>query len=131
MEAQQTDDQFRTIADRVMITNFAAIHTSSLVRHLTYLSVIYLSLTLDQSGSLTLLWLADHPEYIEPIREEIEEVIGEQGWTKAAMGKMWKLDSLLKEFQRHQGLGLGAHILLLLAIISLMQALDQLHLRGK
>nr|BED42929.1 cytochrome P450 monooxygenase [Trametes versicolor] len=90
MEAQQTDDQFRTIADRVMITNFAAIHTSSL------------------SGSLTLLWLADHPEYIEPIREEIEEVISEQGWTKAAMGKMWKLDSLLKEFQRHQGLGLAS-----------------------
>ncbi|OJT14393.1 Ent-kaurene oxidase [Trametes pubescens] len=90
MEAQQTDDQYKTIADRIMITNFAAIHTSS------------------QSGSLSLLWLADHPEYIDPIRKEIEEVLAEQGWTKAAMSKMWKLDSLLKEYQRHQGLSLAS-----------------------
>ncbi len=88
-------------------------------------------LTLVQSGSLSLLWLADHPEYIDPIRKEIEEVLAEQGWTKAAMSKMWKLDSLLKEYQRHQGLSLGADVLLLFGIVSLIPALDQLHCRGR
>lgn len=75
---------------------------------LTYLP-LQCVLTPNQSASFTLLWLADHPEYIDPLRDEVEQVIVEHGWTKAAMGKMWKLDSLLKEFQRHQGLSLGTH----------------------
>ncbi|KAH9849240.1 cytochrome P450 [Lenzites betulinus] len=90
IDSEHADAKLKTISDRVMVTNFAAIHTSSL------------------SGSLSLLRLAEHPECIEPIRQEVEEVIREEGWTKAAMAKMWKLDSLLKEFQRHQGLSLAS-----------------------
>ncbi|KAI0640040.1 cytochrome P450 [Trametes polyzona] len=90
LDAETTNGRFDTIADRVMAINFAAIHTSSF------------------SASFTLLRLAQHPQYIEPLREEIQAVIEEEGWSKAAMGKLWKLDSLLKEFQRHQGLGLGS-----------------------
>ena len=41
-----------------------------------------------------------YPQYSEALREEVEAVISTEGWTKAAMGKMWKLDSFLKESQR-------------------------------
>ncbi len=44
--------------------------------------------------------LATHPQYTEALREEVEAVISTEGWTKVAMGKMWKLDSVLKESQR-------------------------------
>ncbi|CCM00875.1 uncharacterized protein FIBRA_02921 [Fibroporia radiculosa] len=47
--------------------------------------------------------LAAHPEYIKPLREEIESAIKQEGWTKAAMGKMWKVDSFLKESSRVHG----------------------------
>ena len=41
---------------------------------------------------------------MEPIREEVEAVIAEYGWSKAAMNRMRKLDSFMKETQRTQGL---------------------------
>lgn len=57
-----------------------------------------------------MLYLAEHAECIAPIREEIEAVIAQEGYSKAAMAKFRKLDSLLKEFQRFQGMGLGRRI---------------------
>ena len=51
--------------------------------------------------------LAAHAEYIEPLREEMEAVILDEGWTKQAMGRMNKLDSFLKESQRLSGLSAG------------------------
>ncbi|KAJ7918487.1 cytochrome P450 [Mycena leptocephala] len=45
--------------------------------------------------------LAANLEYVEPLREEIESVLRTEGWTKAAMGKMVKLDSFLKESSRY------------------------------
>ena len=53
--------------------------------------------------------LAARPEYLQPLREEIEAVIATDGWTKAGMGKMWKLDSLLRETLRYYGLALCEH----------------------
>ena len=50
--------------------------------------------------------LAAHPEWFTPLREEIEPIIAAEGWTKAALGKMWKLDSMLKESQRFNGFNL-------------------------
>lgn len=44
--------------------------------------------------------LCANPEYAQPIREEIEQVIGEDGWTMAGIGKLRKLDSFMKESQR-------------------------------
>jgi hypothetical protein len=52
--------------------------------------------------------LLDNPEYIEPLRQEVEAVVAEEGWTKAAIDKMYKLDSFLREAQRMEGLGLGS-----------------------
>ncbi|RPD62663.1 cytochrome P450 [Lentinus tigrinus ALCF2SS1-7] len=76
------------IAERIMVMNFAAIHTSS------------------NSISHALLHLAEEPKYIQPLRDEVEAVVAAEGWTKNAMGKMWKIDSFLKESQRVNGVAL-------------------------
>ncbi len=44
--------------------------------------------------------LLSHPECIEPLRQEIETAVSEEGWTKAAIDKMHKIDSFLRETQR-------------------------------
>ena len=44
--------------------------------------------------------LLSHPEYIEPLREEVETVVAEEGWTKAGMDKMHKIDSFVRETMR-------------------------------
>ncbi|KAJ7589669.1 cytochrome P450, partial [Mycena floridula] len=43
-----------------------------------------------------------------PLREEIEAVVDEYGWSRAAVGKMVKVDSFLKESQRMTGIGAGS-----------------------
>ena len=40
------------------------------------------------------------PEYIQPLREEVESIVKEQGWTKTSILNMRKLDSFLREAQR-------------------------------
>ena len=44
--------------------------------------------------------LVDNPEYVEPLRQEVEAVIAEEGWTKAGIDKMNKIDSFIRETQR-------------------------------
>jgi hypothetical protein len=44
--------------------------------------------------------LLANPEYIEPLRQEVDAVIREDGWTKAGIDKMHKIDSFLRETQR-------------------------------
>ncbi|KAL0578544.1 hypothetical protein V5O48_003445 [Marasmius crinis-equi] len=80
----------RTMHDlvlKIMLVNFGAIHTTSmtLTNALNYLTL--------------------YPEYIPDLREEIESITDEYGWTKLAMGRMRKLDSFLKETQRHNPAG--------------------------
>ncbi|KAI0640085.1 cytochrome P450 [Trametes polyzona] len=77
-----------SVAQRIMLVNFAAIHTSSS----TFTQVLY--------------HLAGHPEAIPPLREEIERIVNEEGWTKNSVSKMWMVDSVLKESQRMSGLNL-------------------------
>ncbi|KAH8830941.1 cytochrome P450 [Flagelloscypha sp. PMI_526] len=45
-----------------------------------------------------------HQELIAPLREEMERVIGAEGWTKKAMSSLYQLDSFMKESQRLFGL---------------------------
>nr|BAD94562.1 cytochrome P450 [Phanerodontia chrysosporium]BAL05132.1 cytochrome P450 [Phanerodontia chrysosporium] len=70
----------------VLLVNFAAIHTSS------------------SSFTHALYHLAANPEFIASLREEIETIVSEEGWSKAAIGKMWKLDSFMRESQRYNGI---------------------------
>ncbi|KAJ6570913.1 cytochrome P450 [Mycena vulgaris] len=80
----------RNLTRTLLNVNFGAIHTTT-------------------QGFLHALYnLAAHLEYVEPLREEIEQVVKAEGWTKSAMGKMVKLDSLLKESLRFvPGLAVG------------------------
>lgn len=47
-----------------------------------------------------MLQLALHPEYIEPLCDEIKATVLRDGWTHNALGKMELMDSVLKESQR-------------------------------
>jgi len=48
--------------------------------------------------------LMANPEYIEPLRQEVEVAIAEEGWTKNGIDKMNKIDSFIRESQRVDGL---------------------------
>ncbi|KAH9930095.1 cytochrome P450 [Fomitopsis serialis] len=75
------------LALRVLVVNFAALHTTSTM--LTH----------------TLYYLAAHPEHAEILRDEVERVVQDEGWSKAALGNMRLVDSFLKEVGRVTGLG--------------------------
>jgi cytochrome P450 len=57
-------------------------------------------LALAQAFTRVFYRLLGNPEYLEPLRQEIEAAIAEEGWTKAAMDKLPKMDSFLHETQR-------------------------------
>lgn len=38
------------------------------------------------------------------LREEVDAIVGEDGWTKNAMQKLKKLDSFMRESQRMNGI---------------------------
>ncbi|TCD62558.1 hypothetical protein EIP91_006736 [Steccherinum ochraceum] len=80
-------DLVPSVALRVLITNFAAIHTSTM----TFSHVLY--------------HLAAYPEYQSELREEVDRVVARHGWTKDSLAKMIKTDSFIKEIARFQGLG--------------------------
>ena len=48
--------------------------------------------------------LLAHPDHLEPLREEVDAVIKDEGWTKAGVDKMYKIDSFLRETQRLDGI---------------------------
>ncbi|KAF8343233.1 cytochrome P450 [Amanita rubescens] len=73
---------------RILLMNFAGIHTTTM------------------QFTHALYHLAAHPEYVQPMREEVEAAIREDGWTKAAIDKLRKVDSFLRESQRMHGSGL-------------------------
>ena len=74
-----------TLAGRILLLNFAAIHTSSF------------SIT-----NAILDLAASKQEYIDELRAEIEGVLAEHGgeWNKRALAKMQKLDSVFRESAR-------------------------------
>lgn len=68
-----------------------------------------------------LLDLAQHPEYIEPLRAEIAAVLKEDGWDKLSLYKMRLLDSVCKETQRLRPIGLG-----LLSFYPIIQSINKI-----
>ncbi|KAF5332141.1 hypothetical protein D9611_008153 [Ephemerocybe angulata] len=75
---------------RIMSLNFGSIHTTSI----TFTNALYS--------------LLSRPQYIDPLREEINQCIQEEGWTKAALDKMILLDGFLKESMRLDFFGVYA-----------------------
>ncbi|PTB65505.1 cytochrome P450 [Trichoderma citrinoviride] len=74
---------YKELANLQMLTATAAIHT-------TRLAIIH-----------ALYDIAAHPEYIEPLRQEIQEVTNNGSLQKQHLTQMKKLDSFMKESQRH------------------------------
>jgi hypothetical protein len=78
-----------------------------------------------QAITHVLLDLAAHPEYQEPLREEVESVLQEfGGWSKQALTKMKKTDSILRESQRMNGAVNGR-----ITTLFIGGACDPIHLR--
>ncbi|KAF8209541.1 cytochrome P450 [Mycena galopus ATCC 62051] len=84
-DAQGEERTVPALVLRVLTTNFAAIHTSSM------------------AFTQALFDLTTHPEHLLPMREEAEHVVANEGWTKAALNSMIKIDSFLRESQRLNG----------------------------
>ncbi|KAJ6604022.1 cytochrome P450 [Mycena sp. CBHHK59/15] len=75
-----------SLTQRILMVNFVAIHTAA------------------NSFTQALFHLAHSPEYVAPLRAELEAALrAEGGWCKAAMGRCVKLDSFLRESQRFNG----------------------------
>ena len=70
--------------------------------------------------------LASRPEYISLLREEIDEALAEDhGYlTRAGLGKMAKLDSFMKESQRHNVASFGTYFDLFLSAMSTTDELE-------
>ncbi|KAJ7760790.1 cytochrome P450 [Mycena olivaceomarginata] len=72
----------RNLTRTVLNVNFGALHTTT-------------------QGVLHALYtLAANLQYVQPLREEIESVLRTEGWSKAGIQKLVKLDSFLKESAR-------------------------------
>ena len=55
--------------------------------------------------SNVLLQLCRHPQWIEPLQQEAQQVLGEYGWEKTSLYHMKLADSVMKETQRIKPLG--------------------------
>jgi cytochrome P450 len=55
--------------------------------------------------------LAAHPEYIQPLRQEVESYVANGGWEKSTVREMRKLDSFLKECFRLHPMGASKRIM--------------------
>jgi cytochrome P450 len=80
--ARGTDRDPDVLAHNMLFMSLAAVHTSAA----TAIHVLF--------------DLCANPEYVQPLRDEVQRVIGEHGWTLAAITTMKKLDSFMKESQR-------------------------------
>jgi cytochrome P450 len=91
-EASEVERSSRNLTLRIMSINLAAIHTSTM------------------SFAHALYDLAVMPQYLQPLHDEVEAVVSEEGWTKSAMSKLYKVDSFLKESLRFNHLAGSAQI---------------------
>lgn len=91
--ARGADRSHDFLAYTALAVSFAAIHTSASVpAHLVY-------------------DLCANPEYVMPLREEVEKVLKEEPTlSKAALAKLVKMDSFMKESQRFNPLVFGTKV---------------------
>ncbi|KAL9109057.1 MAG: hypothetical protein Q9227_006297 [Pyrenula ochraceoflavens] len=85
----------KTLADRILMVNFAAIHTTSFTSTEALLDLV-----------------SSKAEYMDEIRHEITSVLAAHGghWNKRALSQMEKLDSAIRESARYSSIisiGLG------------------------
>lgn len=105
--APEHERTVHNVAVRMVFLSLASIHNLSFVR---FLAILYRNNLLICSLQLlthVLFNLATYTSYIEPLREEINSIVRTEGWTKAAIDNMQKLDSFVKESQRLHGSDAG------------------------
>ncbi|KAF9233509.1 cytochrome P450 [Melanogaster broomeanus] len=85
--AEGSERTIKSLTLRILSVNFSAIHTSSNI------------------FTQALFRLAANPQYVQPLREEVESIVETEGWSKASLVKMRKIDSFLRESQRMEGMG--------------------------
>jgi hypothetical protein len=87
---------------RILAANAVAIHTTSIVRTTRTVDFQPHSPQSCAVQALTdaIFDLAAYPDHISLMREEAEREVATQGWTKAALGNMHKIDSFLRESMR-------------------------------
>jgi len=88
-EAKGSEIASENLAFRVLLINHGAFSTTTLI-------IVHI-----------LYHLASELHYLPPLRQEIEEAIAEEGWTKNAMDRMHKLDSFIKETMRMRTISTG------------------------
>ncbi|KAJ7122772.1 cytochrome P450 [Mycena epipterygia] len=88
MDAAEGEERtIPALVQRVLFVNFAAIRTSTD----TFTHVLY--------------DIAAFPQHVQPLRDEVQSVVQKEGWTRASLNKMYKIDSFLSESQRYHGIG--------------------------
>lgn len=81
--ADESDAQPNAMALRMLMVGLAALHTTSM------------------ATSHAMYDLCAHPEYFKPLREEMLQILREDGgWDKQTINKLKGLDSFVKETQR-------------------------------
>ncbi|KAI1816638.1 cytochrome P450 [Poronia punctata] len=67
-------------------------------------NMLFMALASVHTSSATIIHvlfdLCANPEYVESLRQDVRQAVDESGWTLAAIAKMKKLDSFMKESQR-------------------------------
>ncbi|KIK77861.1 hypothetical protein PAXRUDRAFT_775722 [Paxillus rubicundulus Ve08.2h10] len=84
---EASDRSIKELTLRMLVVNLAAVHVG-----LAF-----------QSFTQALYNLAANPQYMQPLREEVELIVEMDGWSMEALAKMHKVDSFLKECQRLEG----------------------------
>ncbi|KIK94712.1 hypothetical protein PAXRUDRAFT_11881 [Paxillus rubicundulus Ve08.2h10] len=84
---EASESSIKDLTLRILSVNFAAIHTSSNL----FTQALYI--------------MAANPQYMQPLREEVESIVEKGGWSKGALAKMRKIDSFLTECHRIEGIG--------------------------
>ncbi|KAF9237106.1 cytochrome P450 [Melanogaster broomeanus] len=85
-EAKGSQCSIESLTRRILNVNFAGILSSS------------------NSFTQALFNLAANPQYIQPLREEVESIVETEGWSRDAVAKMHKIDSFLTESLRFEGI---------------------------
>lgn len=97
------EDQHNLLSWMMEIATPEEGHASALAHLEVVMSLA--SIHTSQMNAVHVLYdLLTHPEYLEPIRDEIRQVVKEDGpwmtWSKPAFSKLRKLDSFMRESQR-------------------------------
>ncbi|KAF2442776.1 cytochrome P450 [Karstenula rhodostoma CBS 690.94] len=91
-EGRNDELQPSRIAIRICPLNFASIHTTAITAHSALIDI-----------------LSADPSVVEALREEATRIYNEDGkqWTKNGLSRMYKLDSAIRESQRHSTMAMS------------------------